>query len=184
MHQKTGIIPKIPQVKKEEQVTVNNDSLLDEHMLSQLQAVFSRMENPIIIKLLLNESTLSNELKGYMEALALQTDKIKIAIEKTNQEIPSVNICLEDGIDKINKEINIKIIVSLSCTMCPELVTSAQRIASLNKQITTEVYDIQHFKQLKDQYQIMSVPCMVINDQKVVFGKKNIEQILEIIENV
>ena len=87
-------------------------------------------------------------------------------------------------IDKINKEINIKIIVSLSCTMCPELVTSAQRIASLNKQITTEVYDIQHFKQLKDQYQIMSVPCMVINDQKVVFGKKNIEQILEIIENV
>jgi len=25
---------------------------------------------------------------------------------------------------------------------------------------------------------------MVINDQKVVFGKKNIEQILEIIENV
>ena len=36
MHQKTGIIPKIPQVKKEEQVTVNNDSLLDEHMLSQL----------------------------------------------------------------------------------------------------------------------------------------------------
>lgn len=223
MHQKTGIIPKIPQVKKEEQVTVNNDSLLDEHMLSQLQAVFSRMENPIILKLLLNESTLSNELKGYMEALALQTDKIKIAIEKTNQEIPSVNICLEDGtwsgltfhgvpggheftsfilgiynvagpgqkieqtylerIDKINKEINIKIIVSLSCTMCPELVTSAQRIASLNKQITTEVYDIQHFKQLKDQYQIMSVPCMVINDQKVVFGKKNIEQILEIIEN-
>lgn len=224
MHQKMGIIPKIPQVKKEEQVTVNNDSLLDEHMLSQLQAVFSRMENPIILKLLLNESTLSNELKGYMEALALQTDKIKIAIEKTNQEIPSVNICLEDGtwsgltfhgvpggheftsfilgiynvagpgqkieqtylerIDKINKEINIKIIVSLSCTMCPELVTSAQRIASLNKQITTEVYDIQHFKQLKDQYQIMSVPCMVINDQKVVFGKKNIEQILEIIENV
>lgn len=51
-------------------------------MLSQLQAVFSRMENPIILKLLLNESTLSNELKGYMEALALQTDKIKIAIEK------------------------------------------------------------------------------------------------------
>ena len=89
-----------------------------------------------------------------------------------------------ERIDKINKEINIKIIVSLSCTMCPELVTSAQRIASLNKQITTEVYDIQHFKQLKDQYQIMSVPCMVINDQKVVFGKKNIEQILEIIENV
>ena len=52
-----------------------------------------------------------------------------------------------ERIDKINKEINIKNYkFSLSCTMCPELVTSAQRIASLNKQITTEVYDIQHFK--------------------------------------
>ena len=59
--------------------------LLDEHMLSQLQAFFSRMENPIILKLLLNESTLSNELKGYMEALALQTDKIKITIEESQQ---------------------------------------------------------------------------------------------------
>ena len=29
----------------------------------------------------------------------------------------------------------------------------------------------------------MSVPCMVLNDEKVSFGKKNIEQILDWIAN-
>ena len=72
--------------------------------------------------------------------------------------------------------------VSLSCTMCPELVTAAQRIASLNNNITAEVYDLNHFPDLKDKYKVMSVPCMVVNDGKPLFGKKNISQLLEIIK--
>lgn len=84
-------------------------------------------------------------------------------------------------ITAIEKEIDIKILVSLSCTMCPELVLSAQRIASLNENVKAEVYDINHFGDLKEQYKVMSVPCMVINDSKVVFGKKNIDNILELI---
>ena len=39
-----------------------------------------------------------------------------------------------------------------------------------------------HFKELKDTYDVMSVPCLVINDgQKVDFGKKNLSQILSLI---
>ena len=57
-----------------------------------------------------------------------------------------------------------KILVSLSCTMCPELVTAAQRIAAENPFVTAEVYDLNHFPALKDQYKVMSVPCLVIND--------------------
>mgnify|MGYP002509031031 CR=1 FL=1 len=38
---------------------------------------------------------------------------------------------------------------------------------------------INHFGELKDKYNVMSVPCMVLNDEKVSFGKKNIEQILD-----
>jgi thioredoxin reductase (NADPH) len=30
----------------------------------------------------------------------------------------------------------------------------------------------------------MSVPCMVINDKNVYFGKKNISQVLDIIEQL
>ena len=88
----------------------------------------------------------------------------------------------KDEIASIDKKTDIKIIVSLSCTMCPELVTAAQRIASLNKNVVAEVYDINHFPDLKDKYRVMSVPCMAINDTKVSFGKKNVKQILELIK--
>lgn len=86
-------------------------------------------------------------------------------------------------ISDIDDALDLKIMVSLSCTMCPELVTSAQKIASLNEHVNAEVYDINHFGELKDKYNVMSVPCMVLNDEKVSFGKKNIEQILDWIAN-
>ena len=74
-----------------------------------------------------------------------------------------------------------KVLVSLSCTMCPELVTAAQRIAAENDGISAEVYDINHFPHLRERYNVMSVPCLVINDETITFGKKNIRQLLEIL---
>lgn len=82
-------------------------------------------------------------------------------------------------ISDIDNALDLKIMVSLSCTMCPELVTSAQKIASLNDRVNAEVYDINHFGELREKYHVMSVPCMVLNDEKVSFGRKNIEQILD-----
>ena len=83
------------------------------------------------------------------------------------------------GIQTIEKKIDMKVLVSLSCTMCPELVTAVQRIASLNENVTAEVYDINHFQQLKDKYNVMSVPCLVLNDgEYITFGKKNIRELL------
>ena len=81
----------------------------------------------------------------------------------------------------ITKPTDIKILVTLSCTMCPDLVVAAQRIAAVNPNVTAHVYDIRHFEKIKDKYNVMSVPCMVINDDKVSFGKKTVSQILEIV---
>ena len=63
--------------------------------------------------------------------------------------------------------------------MCPDLVIAAQRIAAENPNVTAHVYDIRHFEELKEQYKVMSVPCMVVNDDQVFFGKKSISQILD-----
>ena len=85
-------------------------------------------------------------------------------------------------IQAINKPTDIKVLVSLSCTMCPDTVISAQHIAAKNKNITAEIYDIHHFEEIRKRYNVMSVPCILINDSNVSFGKKNIEQILELIK--
>ena len=75
--------------------------------------------------------------------------------------------------------VEMKVLVSLSCTMCPELVTAAQRIASLNPNVRAEVYDLNHFGNLKEKYNVMSVPCLVLDDSRVLFGKKNVRQLLD-----
>ena len=90
---------------------------------------------------------------------------------------------LKSAIRAIGRDLDIKVLVSLSCTMCPELVTAAQRMAAENERITAEVYDLNHFPQLRERYNVMSVPCLVVNDgEKISFGKKNIRQLLELFQ--
>lgn len=88
---------------------------------------------------------------------------------------------VRNRINAIQEYKDIKVLISLSCTMCPELVTAAQRIAAQSDKVTAEVYDLNHFPDLKDRYKVMSVPCLVINNgEKITFGKKNIRQLLDL----
>ncbi|MDU2063318.1 MAG: FAD-dependent oxidoreductase [Sporomusaceae bacterium] len=82
----------------------------------------------------------------------------------------------------IKSKLHLDLVVTLSCTMCPELVMAAQRLAALNPQITTHVYDLNHFPAFKQQYEILSVPCLIINQEKVLFGKKDIPALLACLE--
>lgn len=237
LQRKTGLVPEKPEAavqnkqnadagKTVETAENSSGQLFDQNMLAQLHTVFGRMEQPLILKLYLDERPVSAELRGYMEELAGLTEKLTIKIENQEadtdhlEERPYVKIYYKDetwtglafhGVpggheftsfvlglynaagpgqaldEEIRKEIltiekktDLKVLVSLSCTMCPELVTAAQRIASLNPNVTAEVYDLNHFPALKDQYQVMSVPCLVINNgEKISFGKKNVKQLLE-----
>ena len=84
-------------------------------------------------------------------------------------------------IARITNPMEIQVLVTLSCTMCPELVTAVQRIAAENPHVTAEVYDVNHFPKLREQYRVMSVPCLVVNGEAVSFGKKNLRQVLNFI---
>jgi thioredoxin reductase (NADPH) len=66
--------------------------------------------------------------------------------------------------------------------MCPDLVAAAQRIAAINPRVCAHVYDIRHFEDIKNRYKVMSVPCLVINDERVFFGRKSIQEILKLLE--
>lgn len=88
------------------------------------------------------------------------------------------------SIRAVTKEVRIQVLVTLSCNLCPEVVKAAQRIAVENPLISAEVYDVRVFEELKARYGVQSVPCLVINDEDVSFGKKNIDQILERIHAV
>ena len=67
--------------------------------------------------------------------------------------------------------------------MCPDLVVATQRIAAENPNVTAQVYDLTHFPELREKYNVMSVPCLVINGgEHITFGKKNIRQLLPLLK--
>ncbi len=80
--------------------------------------------------------------------------------------------------------VRIRVIVSLSCTMCPDLVQAANRIAALNPRVSVGVYDVAYFPELKSAYNVMSVPCLIIERdgaEHVTFGKKSLDQLLDLL---
>ena len=226
MQAKTGLHPQQPVSRAEEAAAPAEagSTLFNGDMLSQLHTVFARMASPLILRLFLDETPLSAELRQYMDELAAQSGKLSVEVgdPASADHLPCVRVCRADGdwtglafhgvpggheftsfvlglynaagpgqaldeesraaIQAIQKQTDLQILVSLSCTMCPELVTAAQRIAAENPNITAQVYDLNHFPDLREKYQVMSVPCLVVNSgEQVSFGKKSIRQLLELL---
>ena len=232
VHRKTGMRAEAPAPKQRE-TTVHVETkeegtsgeLFSAEMRQQLDAVFSKMEKPLLLKLHMDSRPISAELESFITALAALSDQLTTEVHDRKAPesfAPCVEVCQADGastglafhgvpsgheftsfviglynaagpgqaldadtrerIAAITKPTDIKILVTLSCTMCPDLVKAAQRIAAENPNVTARVYDIRHFEDLKDRYKVMSVPCMVVNDKDVYFGKKTIQQVLELVK--
>lgn len=87
----------------------------------------------------------------------------------------------EKRIAAIQDRKDVTIAVSLSCTMCPDLVAAAERIAAASDKVTVHVYDLAHYPDLQNKYNIMSVPCLIVNDKDIHFGKKGVAELLDIL---
>lgn len=87
-----------------------------------------------------------------------------------------------NNIKKVDKDINIKVCVSLSCHLCPDVVVSSQRIAIENEKVEAEMIDISNFKEIKDKFKVMSVPAIIVNDEQIYFGAKKIDEIINLIK--
>jgi len=104
-------------------------------------------------------------------------------IDMSNQEFDYEKSIL-DRIQKINKPVNIKVFVTLSCPHCPGAVNSAHRLAMLNKNIEGEMIEAQTFYQLSEQYQVSGVPKIVINEKYELLGNQPIEAFLVELEKL
>ena len=82
--------------------------------------------------------------------------------------------------EQISAPADVKVLMSLSCTMCPDVVAAVQRIAAERTDVRADIYDIRYFPELKEKYSVMSVPCMIVGED-LFFGKKNIDEIIDIL---
>lgn len=86
-----------------------------------------------------------------------------------------------EKIKSLDKKINIKIAVSLSSRLCPDVVVSAQRIAIENPNVEAEMLDIANFPELHEKYNMTAVPCLIINDEKISYGAKSLQEIIQLL---
>ena len=85
---------------------------------------------------------------------------------------------------KINKPVNIKVFITLSCPHCPGAVQNAHRLAMLNENIEGEMIEAQTFQELSQKYNVSGVPKIVINGEHEMVGNQPLEQYLDHLENL
>jgi len=85
---------------------------------------------------------------------------------------------------KIDKPVNIKVFVTMSCPHCPGAVQKAHKLAMMNKNVVGEMIEAQTFYELSEQYKVSGVPKIVINDTIELVGNQPIESFLSSIESL
>ena len=85
---------------------------------------------------------------------------------------------------KIDKPVNIKVFVTMSCPHCPGAVQKAHKLAMMNKNVVGEMIEAQTFYELSEKYNVSGVPKIVINDTIELVGNQPIETFLSSIESL
>lgn len=91
---------------------------------------------------------------------------------------------LLERIAKVEKPINIKVFVTLSCPHCPGAVQKAHKLAMMNPNIIGEMVEAQTFSDLSAKFNVSGVPKIIINDSLELVGNQPIERFLEQIESL
>lgn len=89
-----------------------------------------------------------------------------------------------ERIKNIQKPVNIKVFVTLSCPHCPGAVAKAHQLAMLNEHVTGEMIEANTFQELSNKYQVSGVPKIVINDTVELLGDQPMEAFLNKIESL
>lgn len=85
-------------------------------------------------------------------------------------------------LDNLEKPVNIKVFVTLSCPHCPGAVSNAHRLAMSHPHIESEMIEAQTFGELSQKYNVSGVPKIVINDTHELVGNQPIQEYLKTIE--
>lgn len=153
--------------------------------------IYKRLENPemeakinadkLPVVALLDENKNYSGVKFHGVPGGHELNSFILAIYNLAGPGQAIDQALLQEIKAFDKKTNIKVVVSLSCTLCPDVVVASQRLAMENENIETEMVELSLFEDIKRKYRIMSVPAIIVNDDKIHFGAKKINEILDLI---
>jgi glutaredoxin-like protein len=91
---------------------------------------------------------------------------------------------LKSQIENIDKDVNIKVFVTLGCPHCPGAVQKAHKLAMMNPHINAEMVEAQTFMELSNKHNVSGVPKIVINDEYELVGNQPINAFLDEIAKI
>ncbi len=86
-----------------------------------------------------------------------------------------------ERLSAVRSPVMIQVLVTASCSRCPELVLAAITAACINPLISADIYDVLLFPALREKYGVMSVPFLIINGEKAGAGRKSLAELTELI---
>jgi thioredoxin reductase (NADPH) len=107
-----------------------------------------------------------------------------ITLLNTGEVGKEFDLATKEKVEAIDKEINLKVFVTLACHHCPDVVVTTQMMALKNKNINAEMIDIALFPELAEKHSVKSVPTVIYNNSEITIGAKNANEILSKIENL
>lgn len=145
----------------------NKNDLVEKYQIERLPTIlFTDAEGEELIRYL--SVPQGSELRPFIQSLQLLSGK-KNYFEPV----------LRENLRNINSS-KIKVMVSKSCVYCPELINLVSQFAfGSSGKIKAEIIDIGENSDIGNQYDIETVPYMVINDGSPIIGLISPNELLE-----
>lgn len=128
---------------------------------------------------LLDENKKNHDVKFYGIPAGHEINSLVsglIELSGGGQKLPKE---VEDSLNTLDKKVNIKVFVTLSCPHCSGAVSKAHKLAYENLNIEAEMIECSTFPELAEKYNVSGVPKIVFNDTEELVGNQPLEQFID-----
>lgn len=128
---------------------------------------------------LLDENKKNHDVKFYGIPAGHEINSLVSALIELSGGGEKLPLKLEDSLSTLNKKVNIKVFVTLSCPHCSGAVSKAHKLAYENTNIEAEMIECSTFPEIAEKYNVSGVPKIVFNDTEELVGNQPLEQFID-----
>ena len=150
-----------------------DDALAKEYNIQMVPSIVLLNEKNEYHGVKFNGIPAGHEINSFIPAL--------LEVSGQESEVPEE---LAERIKKINKPVNIKVFITLSCPHCPGAVQKAHKLALMNPMIEAEMIEAETFGELSMKHNVSGVPKIVFNDELDLLGNQPIQEFLTTMEKI
>jgi glutaredoxin-like protein len=109
-------------------------------------------------------------IRFYGVTLGLEFSSLLSAILMVSTGRSGLPPDMEEMVKRIDRDVHIQVIVTLTCPYCPKMVNLAHQFAFVNDRITADMIESSEFPEIVQRYEVHGVPRTVINETHTLDG--------------